>query len=182
MNMLLSSVFLLVALSLAAPAVALQVNETAPPISLRDSNNDFFYLSNYVNAPQPPLKIRGGKGELDKVKGIIVNFFSSTCKPCKNELPVLNSLVDEFEKKSIKVVIIGYKENFDKFIDMLDELKVDKPIILADPYGKAGEKYGVYGLPLTVFIGADGKVKDIIKGELPNIGKVLREKAKKLLK
>jgi hypothetical protein len=28
----------------------------------------------------------------------------------------------------------------------------------------------------------DGKVKDIIKGELPEIGKVLREKTKKLLK
>lgn len=162
-------VCVLVVFAFSVPAYALQVNEIAPPISLRDSNNDFFYLSNYV-----------GQGKKEPVKGIIINFFSSTCKPCKNELPILNSLVDEFEKKGIKVVIIGYKENFDKFTDMLEGLKVDKPIILADPYGKAGEKYGVYGLPLTVFIGADGKVKDIIKGELPEIGKVLREKAKKL--
>jgi len=164
------TIFLAV-VSFAAPAVALKVNDTAPPISLRDNNGEFFYLSAYI-----------GPNKKEPVKGLIVNFFSSTCVPCKNELPVLNSLVDEFEKKGIKVVIIGYKENFDKFTDMLEGLKVDKPIMLADPYGKTGEKYGVYGLPLTVLIRSDGKVKDIIKGELPNIGNVLREKAKKLLK
>ncbi len=41
---------------------------------------------------------------------------------------------------------------------MLEDLKVNKPLILSDPYGKAGKEYGVYGLPMTVFIGADGKV------------------------
>lgn len=164
-------VLILFTVLLSIPAFALQVSEPAPPIALRDRSNKFFYLSNYI-----------GQNKKEAVKGIIVNFFSSTCTPCKNELPILNSLVDEFEKKGIKVVIIGYKENFDRFTDMLESLKVDKPIILADPYGKAGEKYGVYGLPLTVFIGADGMVKDIIKGELPEIGKVFREKATKHFK
>lgn len=158
-------------LSLSAPVAALEVNDPAPPISLRDSNNAFFYLSNYI-----------GRNKKEPVKGVIVNFFSSTCVPCKNELPVLNSLVDEFEKKGIRVVIIGYKENFDGFSDLLEGLKVDKPIILADPYGKTGEKYGVYGLPMTILIGSDGKVKYIIKGELPNIDKVLIEKTGRLFK
>lgn len=171
MRLLLLFICFTVVLSLAAPVVALQINDVATPITLRDNNGAFFYMSDYL-----------GPNRKEPLKGMIVNFFSSTCIPCKNELPVLNALVDEFEKKGIKVVIIGYKENFDKFTDMLEGLKIDKPIILADPYGKTGEKYGVYGLPLTVFIGSDGKVKDIIKGELPEIGKVLREKAKKLLK
>ena len=34
-----------------------------------------------------------------------------------------------------------------------------------------GAKYGVHGLPHTVLISSDGKVKDIIRGELPNIEK-----------
>lgn len=131
----------------------------------------FFYLSDCV-----------GSGKKGNVKGVIVNFFSSTCKPCKKELPVLNSLVDEFEKQGVKVVIIGYKEGFDKFVGMLEKLKVDKPIILSDLYGKTGDKYGVYGLPVTVLIGADGKVKYIIKGESPEIEKTLREKADKFIK
>ena len=167
-TIILSLCFLLLFVSI---SFALNINDPAPAISLRDSNGDFFYLSDYV-----------GSGKKENCKGIIINFFSSTCKPCKNELPVLNSLVDEFEKKEIKVVIIGHKENFDKFMEMFEGLKVDKPIILSDPYGKTGDKYGVYGLPITVFIGADGKVKFIIKGESPEMEKTLREKAGKLIK
>ncbi|MDP2863800.1 MAG: TlpA disulfide reductase family protein [Desulfobacterales bacterium] len=110
----------------------------------------------------------------------MVNFFASTCDPCRRELPALNSLVDEFALNNTKIVIIGYKEGFNEFMGMLEDLKVDKPVILSDPYGKAGKEYGVYGLPMTVFIGADGKVKEIVKGELT--GKALKEKAAKLLK
>lgn len=80
------------------------------------------------------------------------------------------------------MAIIGHKENFDKFMEMLEELKVDKPVILSDPYGKTGDKYGVYGLPVTVFIGSDAKVKCIIKGESPEMEKTLRQKAEKLIK
>lgn len=153
------------------PAFALSTGEQAPVFSLRDNSGNFFYLSNYI----------GGRNK-ENIKGIILNFFASHCKPCKNELPVINSLVDEFKNKGIKIVVVGYKEDFDKIDEMLAGLKVDKPVILSDPYGKTGEKYGVKGLPMTVFIGSDGRVKDIIRGELPNIEKVVREKAGRLFK
>jgi len=155
----------------ALPVFALSVNDTAPVFSFRHSNGNFFHLSDFV-----------GEKKKENIKGIILNFFSSTCKPCKNELPVLNSIVDEFDKKGIKVVIVGYQEDFERFEEMLTTLKVDKPLILSDRYGKVGEKYMVKGLPMIYFIVSDGKIKDIIHGELLNIEKVLRESAGKLLK
>ena len=151
------------------PSFALSANDAAPPIALRDSSGTYFYLSDYT-----------GSSAKKPAKGIIVNFFASTCDPCRKELPALNSLVDEFALKNIKVVIIGYKEGFDAFMGMLENLKVEKPVILSDPYGKAGKEYGVYGLPMTVFIGADGKVKEIVRGELT--GKALKEKVAKFFK
>jgi thiol-disulfide isomerase/thioredoxin len=151
------------------PSFALSANDAAPPIALRDSSGTYFYLSDYT-----------GPSAKKPAKGVIVNFFASTCDPCRKELPALNSLVDELAQKNIKVVIVGYKEGFDAFMGMLEDLKVDKPLILSDPYGKAGKEYGVYGLPMTVFIGADGKVKEIIRGEMT--GKMLKEKAAKLFK
>jgi thiol-disulfide isomerase/thioredoxin len=164
-----TALFLCAVFLTAEPSFALSVNGAAPPIALRDSQGTYFYLSDCI-----------GSSAKKPAKGIIVNFFASTCDPCKKELPALNSLVDEFEQKSIKVVIIGYKEGFDAFMGMLENLKVDKPIILSDPYGKTGNEYGVYGLPMTVFIGADGKVKEIARGELT--GKAIKEKAAKLIK
>jgi len=151
------------------PSFALSANDAAPPIALRDSSGKYFYLSDYT-----------GPSAKKPAKGVIVNFFASTCEPCKKELPALNALVGEFDKKNIRVVIIGYKEGFDGFMGMLEDLKVAKPLILSDPYGKAGKEYGVYGLPMTVFIGADGKVKEIARGELT--GKALKEKAAKSFK
>ncbi|MBU2622778.1 MAG: TlpA family protein disulfide reductase [Proteobacteria bacterium] len=151
------------------PSFALSVNQAAPPIALRDSSGKYFYLSDYT-----------GSSAKKPAKGVIVNFFASTCDPCKKELPALNSLVDEFARDNIKVVIIGYKEGFDEFMGMLENLKVEKPVILSDPYGKAGKEYGVYGLPMTIFIGADGKVKEIVRGELT--GRALKEKAAKFFK
>jgi thiol-disulfide isomerase/thioredoxin len=148
------------------PSFALSAKDAAPPIALRDSSGTYFYLSDYT-----------GSSARKPAKGVIVNFFASTCDPCKKELPALNSLVDEFTQKNIKVVIIGYKEGFDAFMGMLEDLKIEKPLILSDPYGKAGKEYGVYGLPMTVFIGADGKVKEVVRGELT--GKALKEKAAK---
>jgi thiol-disulfide isomerase/thioredoxin len=151
------------------PSFAVSANQEAPPIALRDSSGTYFYLSNYT-----------GPSAKKPAKGVIVNFFASICDPCRKELPAINSLVDEFALKNIKVVIIGYKEGFDEFMGMLEDLKVDKPVILSDPYGKAGKEYGVYALPMTVFIGADGKVKEIVRGELT--GKALKEKATKFFK
>ena len=150
---------------------ALSVDDLAPAFSLRDSNGEYYYFSDHI-----------GPTKKQHVKGIIINFFASYCEPCKRELPVLNSLVKELNEKGVKVVIVGFKENFDKINILLDQIKVDKPIILSDTYGKTGQKYGVTHLPITFFINADGKVTDVIRGELPNLEKVFREKSGKLLK
>ena len=153
-----------------SPALAMNKNDIAPTFSLRDSNNKNFFLSDYVGPKKKP-----------GTKGLILSFFASYCEPCKRELPILNSLVEEFEKKGIKIVIVGFKEDFDKISGMLEEVKVDKPIVLSDTYGKVGQKYGVTGLPRMFFIGADGRVKDVLINA-DNLEKVIREKAGKLVR
>lgn len=70
----------------------------------------------------------------------------------------------------------------EKTLEFLETLKVDKPLIFADPHGWVGRKYSVKGLPMTFFISSDGKFKDIIPCELGNFEKVMKEKAGKLLK
>jgi len=80
-------------LTFISSTLALTINDEAPTFYLKDSKGKDFYLSNYI-------------GNVS-VKGIILNFFASYCKPCRNELPILNSLVDESERREIKVVIIG---------------------------------------------------------------------------
>jgi thiol-disulfide isomerase/thioredoxin len=155
---------------LASSAFALRVNDPAPIFSLRDIKEVDFHLNDLVGATKK-----------ENNKGIILSFFASWCIPCRNELPLINSLVDELKDKGIKIVIVGFKEDFDTIGSLLAELKVDKPVVLCDRDGKVGEKYGVRFLPTTFFIGSDGRVKDVVFGEIKD-KKELREKAGKLSK
>jgi thiol-disulfide isomerase/thioredoxin len=155
---------------LVSSAFALKVNDLAPMFSLRDVQEKAFYLSDLV-----------GKTKKENTNGVILSFFASWCAPCRNELPLFNSLVNELKGKGIKIVIVGFKEDFKTIESLLAELKVDKPVVLSDENGKVGEKYGVRFLPTTFFIGSDGRVKDVIFGEIKD-EKELREKAGKLSK
>jgi peroxiredoxin len=155
---------------LTAPAFAFKMNDPAPDFSLKDREGKDFKLSDVV-----------GANSKEKAKGVILNFFASWCVPCRNELPILNSIVDDMKKKGVKVVLLGHLEDFDAIQGMLTELKVNKPLVLSDPSGKVGEEYGVRFLPVTFFIGGDGKLKYIIFGEIES-EKELREKADKLTK
>lgn len=136
-------------------AAALKLNDTAPTFSLRDLDGKEFNLSDYAGATKK-----------EKGNGVILSFFASWCAGCRSELPLINSLVDELTGKGIRVVIVDVKEDVDTIRALLAELKVDKPVVLMDRYGKAGDNYQVRFLPTTFFIGADGRVKDIIFGEI----------------
>lgn len=156
---------------LASPAfAALKLDEPAPTFSLRDREGKDFFLSD-VAGPQ-------SKGKLN---GVILNFFASWCVPCRKELPLINSLTGELNEKGIKVVLVDVKEDIDTIDALLSELKVDKPVVLSDRYGTVAEKYGVRFFPATFFIGADGKIKDIIFGEIQS-EKELKASANKLAK
>ena len=150
---------------LVSPALALKAGDLAPVFSLPDIGKKDFSLSDLVGATKK-----------EKNNGVILSFFASWCVPCRNELPLINSLVDELNKKGIKVIIVGFKEDIDTIGSLLAELKVDKPVVLCDRNGKVGEKYGVRFLPTTFFIGSDGKIKGVVFGEIKN-EKELREKA-----
>jgi thiol-disulfide isomerase/thioredoxin len=154
---------------LGGTAFALTKNDQAPLFSLRDTSGNFFFLNNYF-----------GANRRTPVKGVIVNFFSTSCIPCRTELPILNRLVPEFEEKGIKVIIIGWNENIESVQKMLTGLKVDRPLILIDPYGKTGEKYGLRELPLTIVINGAGKVENILYGALPDFENTLKSALNKM--
>jgi peroxiredoxin len=153
----------------ASPVYALTLNEPAPGFSLRDSKGNVFSLADVAGARKK-----------ETTHGVVLSFFASWCVACRTELPLINSLVDELKGKGIKVVLVGFKEDFDHIRTLLTDLKVNKPIVVSDHYGEVGEKYGVRFLPVTYFIGADGTVKHIIYGEITD-AKELREGVGKLL-
>jgi cytochrome c biogenesis protein CcmG/thiol:disulfide interchange protein DsbE len=98
----------------------------------------------------PALNNAAVKGKLT-----LVNVFASWCIPCRQEHPILQELAKD---KRITVVGINYKDKPDNALRFLGELGNPFAAIGVDPNGKAAIDWGVYGIPESYLVGADGTI------------------------
>jgi peroxiredoxin len=100
----------------------------------------------------------GKKISLKDFRGKIVflNFWASWCVPCREEMPAMEKLYQEYKDKNFVILAIATKDRKQDAINFVKELKLTYPIAL-DPEGQAGLLYGAWGLPTTYLIGPIGE-------------------------
>lgn len=91
-------------------------------------------------------------------KPIILNFWASWCGPCRQEMPELQAAFEEYGEE-IHFVLInltdGSSETQSSAEDFLTANGYTFPVYFDLKQDAAGT-YGVYSIPATYFIGADG--------------------------
>jgi cytochrome c biogenesis protein CcmG/thiol:disulfide interchange protein DsbE len=87
---------------------------------------------------------------------ILVNFFATWCKPCRDEHVYIKRFSDE---KGIKVIGINYKDNSKKTTKWLKKLGNPYSNVLIDKSGKIAIDWGVYGIPETFIVNSSGIIK-----------------------
>jgi cytochrome c biogenesis protein CcmG/thiol:disulfide interchange protein DsbE len=85
----------------------------------------------------------------------LVNVFASWCIPCRQEHPILKEVAKD---ERLTVVGINYKDRNDNALRFLGELGNPYDAIGVDPNGKAAIDWGVYGIPESYLVGADGTI------------------------
>ncbi|MBB4575180.1 DsbE family thiol:disulfide interchange protein [Rhizobium lentis] len=90
-----------------------------------------------------------------KGKLTLVNVFASWCLPCRDEHPILKELAKDGR---LNIVAINYKDKNDNALRFLGELGNPYRAIGIDPNGKAAIDWGVYGIPESYLVGADGTI------------------------
>ncbi len=95
---------------------------------------------------------------------VVLNFFASWCGPCKQELPLL-ARAARHEHGRIAFVGVDVNDNAAHARQLVRTSGVRYPVG-QDPQGRAATRYGLLGLPTTVFIGADGRVARAVSGQL----------------
>lgn len=84
----------------------------------------------------------------------LVNIFASWCVPCQVEHPQITALAED----GIKVHAINYKDEPEDAKKWLVALGDPFTRIGADPEGRAGIDWGVYGVPETFVVDAEGTI------------------------
>jgi thiol-disulfide isomerase/thioredoxin len=122
-----------------------------------------------VGSPAPDVRLDyldGGTQQLSELRGtpVVLNFWSSTCAPCLQEMPAINKVA---VANKGKVTVVG--------VDVTDTAQAGKDMVARTgvTYRNArdprSEIFGVFGgtaLPRTVLIDAGGTIVDTHSGAL----------------
>jgi peroxiredoxin len=118
------------------------------------------------DAPDFTLNDLNGKPvAMAELKGsvVVLDFWATWCGPCRASLPGLNTIYREFKAKGLKVYAVDLEEGKETIQPVASKLIPDLTVLL-DEKSAVSKKYGVSGIPQTVVIGKDGKVKKVFIG------------------
>jgi peroxiredoxin len=103
-----------------------------------------------------------------KGKTLLINFWATWCPPCVAEMPELVELQAEMAPRNLQIVGIGIDSpaNIRQFSE---KLQISYPLLIAGMEGtELSRQFGNQGggLPFTVLIGPDGRVRQTYIGRL----------------
>lgn len=100
----------------------------------------------------------GKKISLKDFRGKIVflNFWASWCTPCREEMPAMERLYQEFKDKNFVILAVSVRDRKQNAVGFVKELRLTYPVAL-DTEGQVGLLYGAWGLPTTYLIGPKGE-------------------------
>jgi peroxiredoxin len=144
---LLAGVGYVLFINLSHSVETVKVNKQAPDFTVKLLNGEPFTLSEH----------RG--------KGVLINFWATTCKPCLNEMPAIQSKYDKYKDQGLEVIGVNTGENEVSVSTYVNRLGVNFPIGL-DREFEVTELYKTGQLPRSIFVDPDGVVRGIHLGEM----------------
>lgn len=101
-------------------------------------------------------------------KPVVINFWATWCGPCKSEMPAFDTAYAVYgEDVNFLMVNMtdGVQETMDGVTAFLEETGYAFPVYYDTEYD-AAMTYGVYSLPATLFINADGTLQNAHTGAM----------------
>ncbi|EJW13591.1 thiol-disulfide oxidoreductase [Rhodovulum sp. PH10] len=126
-------------------------------------------------APVPGLAATDFEGHVT-----VLNVWASWCVPCREEAPLLMRLAED---DRIRIVGLNYKDRPDNARAFLARYGDPYAATGADPSGRAGIEWGVYGVPETFVIDRNGVIAFKLVGAITaqNLETVLKPQIAKVL-
>ena len=120
-------------------------------------------------APDFALPARdGGDVRLSELKGqvVMINFWATWCGPCRQEMPLLQQLQAKYEPLGFTLLGINVESDSAVAQTWLKGVPVSFPILF-DRGNEVAGRFGVEGMPSTVFVDRAGNVRYVHRGYKP---------------
>lgn len=123
-----------------------------------------FHLEDLQGKTQSLAQYRG--------KIVLLNFWATWCKPCTTEMPAMQTCYDKLREEGFVVLAVNELEDDAKVREHIAQYGHTFPVLM-DRDNKVANQFGVFGLPVSVFIDERGVVQEYIKGGLLTEQKIL---------
>jgi cytochrome c biogenesis protein CcmG, thiol:disulfide interchange protein DsbE len=123
-----------------------------------------------VGGPAPEIvlpDLQGKEVRLSDLRGnvVLVNFWATWCKPCKEEMPAMQAAYDKFRGEGLVVLAVNELEDTEKVAEHIRAHHHTFPVVM-DHSNLVANRYGVVGLPASFLIDRQGVVREKIFGSL----------------
>ena len=147
-----------------AADIGLEAGKQAPPVELPD--------------------LAGNTLSLSQLKGTVVllNFWSTLCKPCIAEMPSLNSLYGALKDNGLKVIAVSIDGSDKPVREFASQKKIAFTILLDTEKEVFFDQYAGPSLPATYLIDRNGIIVETFNGPWEWDSPEMKSKIVKLLK
>lgn len=124
-----------------------------------------------ASAPGPSFTLASRDGKtvsLKQFKGdvVMINFWASWCGPCRQEMPLLDSIYKQYKDLGFVLLGVNVEPNSKAANKWLEKTPVSYPI-LYDTHSTVSRLYRVQGMPTTVILGRKGNIRFVHQGYVP---------------
>jgi cytochrome c biogenesis protein CcmG/thiol:disulfide interchange protein DsbE len=116
----------------------------------------------------PLLTARGGSlVSLAALRGrpVVINFWSSTCQPCQDEMPLLESQWERVRGQGVVFLGIDVEDSARDGLQFLQQHGASYASVI-DSGGQTLVSYGVTYTPETIFLDRSGRVMSAVRMEI----------------
>ena len=109
----------------------------------------------------------GNEISLSNLRGkpVIVNFWATWCPPCREEMPAIETLYQQYKYLGVEIIGIGMMENENRVREFVEEGNYNWTFAI-DTKGEISWDYRVVAIPTSFFIDSQGIISSIHRGPM----------------
>lgn len=97
-------------------------------------------------------------------KVVLLNFWATWCMPCRDEMPSMERLWQQYRDKGFVILAVSTDEGGPSRVkSFVKRLKINFPVVL-DPDATVSDLYQVSGLPVSYLVDREGHVVNKVTG------------------